>query len=182
MQVRHLWGMLCVVPIVVAFAFVGSVIAEEPGFVAEVTGDRSARISGPGVFFCIRHYEAGGLSRPSYLVVGDASGVRPNGLTFTIPRSRAPGEFSLQDHDPFAVGSRFEARAELGSSTVYFDKQVDGTIAIESLPDGVASAPRTRIRGRFDFEISNSKGERVRVKGHFDFAPPPSDQESAYCE
>lgn len=182
MQVRHLWAKLCVVSFVMVLVRVSSVIAEEPGFVAHVTGDRSARIEGPGVFFCIRPYQAGGQTRPSYLVVGDASGVRRNGLTFTIPRSRSPGEFSLQDHDPFAIGSRFEARAELGSSTVYFDKQVDGTIAIESLPDGVAAAPRTQIRGRFDFEVSNSKGERVRVKGRFDFAPPPIDQESAYCE
>lgn len=106
------------------------------------------------------------MKRREYLVVADNSGVRENGITFVIPDGTSPGTYLLVSARPFDVGSKFEVRVELGSTTDYFNKSPSGAITIVALPD---KGNAGRVRGRFEFEVSNGEGERAEVEGMFDF-------------
>ncbi len=149
---------------------IGAATEEKPGFVAQVSGERKATVSGPGIFFRIPASESPVMKRPGYLVVADNSGVRDNGITFVIPNGTPPGTYQLVSVHPFDIGNKFEVRAELGSTTDYFNKNTSGTITIISLPD---KGNPGRVQGKFEFQVSNSKGERAKVKGLFDFLAKP---------
>lgn len=149
---------------------IGAAAENEAGFVAQVSGERKATVSGPGIFLRIPASESAIGKRPEYLVVADDSGVRENGITFVIPHGTLPGTYQLVSAHPFDIGKKFEVRAELGSTTDYFNKNTSGIITIVSLP---AKGTPGRVQGKFEFEVSNSKGERAKVKGLFDFFAKP---------
>jgi hypothetical protein len=155
---------------------------QNAGFAAELTGARTAMISAPGVFFCLSEYEySPDRIQPSYLALADNQGVRENGITFSIPRGKPSGTYNLTPNpNPFAIGTVFEVRGEFGSTVDYFNKETEGTITIISMPQGGLLDERPLIKGSFEFETSNSQGERVKVKGQFDF-PAPQDG-SKYCQ
>ena len=113
--------------------------------------------------------------------MADNQGVRENGVTFSVPKGKLPGTYKLASNpDPFTNGAVFEVRAELGSTVDYFQKETSGTFTISSMPEGTRSGKKSPLKGNFDLETSNSKGERVKIKGRFDF-PAPQD-ESKYCK
>lgn len=149
---------------------IGAAVEKKSGFVAQVSGARKATVSGPGIYFRIPASESPVMKRPEYLVVADNSGVRENGITFVIPHGTSPGTYQLVSAHPFDIGKKFEVRVELGSTTDYFNKNTSGTITIISLPD---KGDPGRVQGKFEFEVSNSKGERAKVKGRFDFLAEP---------
>ncbi len=165
MTVICIWG-----GVPVRVSEIGAATEEKPGFVAQVSRARRATVSGPGIFFRIPASESPVMKRPGYLVVADNSGVRENGITFVIPHGTSPGTYQLVSAHPFDIGKKFEVRAELGSTTDYFNKDTSGTITIISLPDKGKSG---RVQGKFEFEVSNSRGERAKVKGLFDFLAKP---------
>ncbi len=156
---------------------------QQEGFVASVSGDREAALSGPGTFFCVAAYESRVVKLPRYSVVADARGVRENGITFTIPIGSAlnAGTYALENVNPFETGTKFEVRAELGSTVDYFNRQVEGTLTLVSLPEGTLGGSMDPVRGSFEFSASNSSGERATVTGSFDF-PAPEPQDASYCE
>ena len=157
---------------------------QQEGFVASVSGDREITLSGPGAFFCVAAYESPRGKRwdsPPYLVVASARGLRENGITLTIPMGSSAGTYPLENVSPFEAGTKFEVRAELGSTVDYFDQQVEGTITLVSLPEGKVGGSMDPVRGSFEFSVSNSSGERATVTGSFDF-PAPDPQDAFYCE
>ena len=157
--------------------------SQNTGFVAEVTGARTATISAPGIFFCIPSTvrSSPGMVAPSLLVLADNQGVRESGIIFSIPIGKPSGTYKLATNpSPFPDVVEFQVRAELGSTVDYFNKNTDGTLTIDSIPTGTRDGNKTSLKGSFDFSTSNSKGELVKIKGHYDF-PAPQD-ESKYCQ
>ena len=191
-------SIILIVVVVIAFGVIGYVVfnkkseasstqktptAQHTGFVAEVTGARTATISTPGIFYCIPSTvrSSPGMVAPSLLVLADSQGVRENGITFSIPIGKPSGTYKLATNpSPFPDAVEFQVRAELGSTVDYFNKETNGTLTIDSIPEGTQSGVKSPLKGSFDFDTSNSKGERVNIKGYFDF-PAPQD-ESKYCQ
>ena len=158
-------------------------IPQNIGFVAEITGARTATISAPGIFFCIpgSARSSPGMVGLDLLVLADNQSARENRITFSIPRGKPPGTYKLAANPiPFPDVEKFEVRVELGSAADYFGKETDGTFTIDSMPEGTWRGGKSSPKGRFELETSNSKGERVKITGHFDF-PAPED-ESKYCQ
>lgn len=166
-KIKYVLSFLCVV-LSCCSRFVS---AEETGFTASVSGTIETQVSGPGLFFEVLPYESAAGKRPQYFVVADAGGVRESGITFTIP-SGHQGICQLTDGTPFEIGQHCEVRVELGSTTDYFNKQTSGTLNLISLP--AKAGDGLPVQGEFEFEVSNSGGERVKVKGQFNFIPPDS--------
>lgn len=157
--------------------------AQTTGFVAEVTGARTDTISAPGIFYCVPSSvrSSPGMIAPSLLILADNRGVRKNGITFSLPIGKPSGTYKLATNpSPFPDVIEFQVRAELGSAVDYFNKNTNGTLAIDSIPEGTQSGVKAPLKGSFEFDTSNSNGERVKIKGHFDFPAPQDDSE--YCQ
>lgn len=142
------------------------------GFFADVEGDKKVRVTGPGIVNFFPPAKPPFRERPGYFFVADNSGIRENGITFTIPMDTQSGTYEIISAHPLDVGKYFEVRAEIGSTVDYFSKNTKGTITVESLPDGPEIPSGYRIKGVFDFTTENSKGESIKVKGSFDFLVP----------
>jgi hypothetical protein len=161
----------------------GKISSSDAGFTAEITGARTAAISAPGIFYCIPSTvrSSPGMVAPSLLVLADNQGIRENGITFSIPIGKPSGTYKLSTNpSPFPDTVEFQVRAELGSTIDYFNKNTKGTLTIDSIPEGTQNGAKSPLKGSFDFDTSNSKGEQVKIKGHFDF-PAPQDN-SKYCQ
>lgn len=138
-----------VVTLGAALAGAESSLEQEQGFIAQVTGARNVTISGEGVFYCIPAYEyTPGYQRPSVLVMADAQGVRENGIAFSLI-GKPFGTYELATNpNPFVMGTVFEVRVELGSTTDYFDEQTAGTITVLSMPEGTLEGRIVPLRRR----------------------------------
>lgn len=175
-------GTLLVVTCLTVLACVGSDDAEvegeaaeverrADGFVAEVTGSVSGRVAAPGVVRFLPPADLGHRIRPGYFFVADGTGVRPLGITFSIPAGVEPGTYDLVSAHPMDAGTAFEVRVDhsVGSRTESFELDTDGTITIDAFPDTVGDVRGQRVAGSFEFETRDRSGRRVEAEGRFDF-------------
>lgn len=145
--------------------------AEADGFVAEVTGSVSGRVAAPGVVRFLPPADLGHRIRPGFFFVADDTGVRPLGITFSIPAGVEPGTYDLVSAHPMDAGTAFEVRVDhsVGTRTESFELDTDGTITIDAFPDTVGDVRGQRVVGRFEFETRDRSGRRVAAEGRFDF-------------
>jgi hypothetical protein len=140
-------------------------------FEADVAGAATGRVAGPGLVRYIPPSQAGFGPRPGYFFVADDSGVRPLGITFTIPADARPGTYPLVSAHPMEIGTHFEVRVDAseGDRTESFQKNTKGTITLEAFPSEGANVAGSRVAGHFEFSTQNASGAEVSGQGSFDF-------------
>lgn len=140
-------------------------------FQAEVSGAVTGRMAGPGLVRYIPPSQASFGPRPGYFFVADDSGVRPLGITFTIPADTGPGTYPLVSGHPMEIGTHYEVRvdASVGDRTDSFQKNTKGTITIEAFPSESTNLAGGRVAGHFDFSTQNGSGGKISAEGSFDF-------------
>lgn len=138
------------------------------GFRATLMGANTGTIQADGVLKCIRPHEAFGEMRPGYFFLADGQGVRDYGITFTLPLSATTGEHTLQAHNPFDVGTIYEARIDIDvpdeNRTASYQKLPEGVIVLTSMYSRADMKP---VKGTFDFSVENNVGERIHAAGQF---------------
>ena len=141
--------------------------AKAVNFRAEITGGANARIEGPGVVT----YIPARNDNPGYFFIADDTGIRPWGLTITIPENKGTGTFDLVSGGPFDAGNIFETRVDqdLGKRTLSFDRNTKGELVLEGFPESHETVSGVEVKGNFDFTTQNRKGDELKVTGDFAF-------------
>ena len=81
-------------------------------FTAEITGSVKGDIAGPGVIRYLPESKNPMGTRPGYFFIADNTGIRPLGVTFTIPLNTKPGTHQLISGSPTEAGKNFEVRVD----------------------------------------------------------------------
>lgn len=141
------------------------------GFVAEISGAVTGRVSGPGLVRFVPARDAPAGRRPGYYFVADDSGVRELGITFTIPANTESGTYQLVSAHPMEIGEAFEVRVDhsVADRTESFGSNTTGTISVEAFPNSDTEIAGSRVLGSFEFSTQRSDGQEITGTGRFDF-------------
>jgi len=141
--------------------------AKAVNFRAEITGSANAKIEGPGVVT----YIPARNDNPGYFFIADDTGIRPWGLTITIPANKGTGTFDLVSGGPFDAGNIFDIRVDqdLGKSTLSFDRNTKGELVLEGFPESHETVSGVEVKGNFKFTTQDASGGELNVTGDFGF-------------
>ncbi|SRR6266700_586508 len=156
-----------------------TVLAMQEGFTASTKGAKNEKIASPGLFFCVQGHPSSIGQRPDYYVIADGVGLRPIGITFSIPASTRPGTYKLAEISPLDEGEKIGVRVDLSAAN-FFRWKTQGVLILDSVPDPYGKKNLKKAKGSFKFHTENEKGERIEAEGAFSFLAP-SDLEK-YCK
>jgi hypothetical protein len=146
----------------------GASKSRQMGFEASISGSYEGKVTGSGV---LKFLPNAGFKKQGYFFLADSQGVRPFGVTFVLPRGLRPGKHTLKSPSPFDIGSVPSVRVDrdMGKSVVSADKNTSGFLNLTAFPNDETKLIGSDVRGNFEFETKNKKGEKISVKGQFTF-------------
>jgi len=103
--------------------------------------------------------------------LSDGQGTRLHGVTFVLPRGRAPGKHELESPSPSSVGTVPSVRVDrnMGDSVLSFEKNTSGSLDLIAFPEGEDRLSGSDVAGSFEFETEDLKGRKITVRGEFSF-------------
>lgn len=138
------------------------------GFGAVITGSYEGDVSGTGV---LKLLPDAGFEKQGYFFLADSQGIRPHGVTFVLPRGIVPGHYVLESPSPLDIGNVPSVRVDkdTGIAVISADKKTSGFIELNRFPTDETALSGSDVKGRFEFDTEDLKGQRITVKGSFSF-------------
>lgn len=142
--------------------------SKDVGFEAVITGSYQGEVSGTGVLMLLPE---AGFEKQGYFFLSDGQGIRPHGVTFVLPRGLTPGKHMLENPSPLDVGTVPSVRVDrdMGDSVLSSGKSTSGFLDLIAFPDDENRLSGSAVKGSFEFETQDPKGQKITVKGTFSF-------------
>jgi len=138
---------------------------EKQWFRANISWDRTAEINSSWVFLYVEEYESKYVKIPGYFIIWDATGLRKNNLSFSLPKDIITWEYDIESINPFDTGTRVTVRVDVWENVNFFSRKIKWKLVIESIPKNF----NENVKWSFNFSVNNSKWENINVSGDFDF-------------